>query len=84
MATKPLGKVVHWFDKIGVAVLSLNGVLKVGDKVKVQKGEVEFEEEIGSMQVDHKPVKSAKKGDEVAVKLSQQAKEGTLIFKVKK
>jgi len=79
--SKPVGKVVHWYDKISVAVLSLNGVLKVGDKIKVKRGDEEFEEEVASLQVDHKDVAKAKKGDEVAIKLSKRAKEGAEIHK---
>lgn len=79
---KEVGKVTHWYDKAGVAVLDLAGALKVGDKVKVKKGEAEFEETISSMQIDHKEVASAKKGDEVAVKFSQKAREGAVIYKV--
>lgn len=79
---KEVGKVTHWYDKAGVAVLSLEGALKVGDKVKVKKGEAEFEETISSMQVDHKDVSSAQKGDEVAVKFSQKAREGAVIYQV--
>ena len=77
---KAIGKVVHWYDKIGVAVVKLEAGLKVGDKVKVRHGEVEFEDSVESMQLDHGAIDSGKKGQEVAIKLSQQAKEGSLIF----
>lgn len=76
---KELGKVVHWYDKIGVAVIKLAGALKVGDKIKVKRGETEFEEAVSSMQLDHQPVAAGKKGQEVAVKLSQAAKDGAVI-----
>lgn len=79
MATKELGKVVHWYDKLEVAVVKLAGALKVGDRVKVKRGEIEFEETVSSMQFDHKPVEAGKKGQEVAVKLSQAAKDGAVI-----
>lgn len=79
MATKELGKVVHWYDKIGVAVIRLAGVLKVGDRIRVKRGETEFEETVSSMQFDHKPVEAGKKGQEVAVKLSSPAKDGAAI-----
>ena len=77
-----MGKVIHWYDKIGVAVVKLSGALSVGDKVKLKKGEEEFEESITSMQLEHQSVSAGKKGDEVAVKLSQKAKEGALVFRV--
>ena len=82
MAEKHIGEVTHWYDKIGVAVLKLKSVLKIGDKLKIKHGEKEFEHSVDSMQIDHLPVESAKKGDEVAVKLAEKAKEGALIYKL--
>ncbi|MCI0619991.1 hypothetical protein L0Y40_03105 [Candidatus Wolfebacteria bacterium] len=79
---KQIGTVTHWFDKIGVAVLKLTAPLKVGDTVKFRRGDDEFEETVSSMQIDHESVEKAKKGDDAAVKLSQEAKEGTQVLKV--
>jgi len=76
---KELGKVTHWYDKAGVAVVKLSGSLKVGDTIKFKNGDQEVEDSVASMQVDHKEIKSGKKGEEVAIKLSQKAKEGTII-----
>jgi|TARA_B100002003_G_C13819675_1_gene403553 putative protease len=78
---KEIGKVTHWYDKISVAVIKLSAPLKVGDTVQVKRGETEFEATINSLQIDHKDVKSAKKGDEVATKLSEKAKEGSIVSK---
>ena len=79
-AEKEIGKVSHWYDKLGVAVISLKSSLKVGDRVKVKKGDEEFEETVSSMQLDHEAVSSGKKGHEVAVKLSKKAKEGASVY----
>ena len=80
---KPIGVVTHWYDKIGVAVVKLSGKLGVGDKIKIKRGEEEFEDTVGSLQIDHKDVASAKKGDDAAMKLSQKTKEGAEVFAVK-
>jgi len=77
---KELGKVTHWYDKAGVAVVKLSSSLKVGDSIKLKKGDQELEDSVASMQVDHKEVTSGKKGEEVAIKLSQKAKEGTTLY----
>jgi hypothetical protein len=77
-----IGKVTHWYDKIGVAVIELKKELKVGEKVKVQHGEKEFEESIGSMELNHQPIETGKKGQEIAVKFSQKAGEGSLLYPV--
>lgn len=76
---KEIGKVTHWYDKIGVAVVKLSGSLKVGSQVKVHRGDMEFEANIDSMQINHQDVGSAKAGDEIAIKLPQKAKEGSTI-----
>jgi len=77
---KELGKVIHWYDKISVAVIKLSATLKAGEHVKIRRGAEEFEETISSMQLDHKDVSSGKKGEEVAVKLSRTAKDGAVIL----
>lgn len=82
MEGKEIGKVTHWYDKINVAVVKLAGALKVGDVIKIHHGEENKEDTVASMQVDHKEVSSGEKGDEVAIKLSVKAKEGTAIYKV--
>ena len=75
-----IGKVSHWYDKLGVAVIKLDKTLKVGDQIKVKRGDDEFTEAITSMQLDHESVNSGKKGDEIAVKVSQPAKEGAEVY----
>ncbi|MGA2911440.1 MAG: hypothetical protein ABSE17_02250 [Candidatus Levyibacteriota bacterium] len=84
MADKDLvGKVIHYFDKIGVAVVKLDKALKVGDKVKFVHGEKEFEQVIESMQLEHEQISAGKKGQEVAIKVNEEAKSGTLVYFVK-
>ena len=77
-----VGKVIHYYDKIGVAVVKLEKALKVGDKVKFEHGDNSFEQTIESMQLEHKQVESGAKGQEVAVKVDKEAKSGTLAYLV--
>lgn len=77
-----VGKVIHYYDKIGVVVIKLEKSLKVGDKVKLEKGDMSFEQTIESMQFDHKPVTSGKKGQEIAVKVDEETKSGTGVYKM--
>jgi len=79
---KSLGKVVHFFDKIMVAVVALEGTLKVGDKIKIVRAGEEFEEIVESMQVDHKNYESTSRGQEVAIKVSRPTKAGAIVYKV--
>jgi len=80
MADKPVGKVTHYYDKINVAVLELDRALKVGDTIKIVKGDTEFTQTIDSMQIDRKEVKSAKKGDSIGLKVDQPIKPKADVF----
>ncbi len=82
MAEKEIGKVIHYFDRAMVAVVRLSSSLKTGDRVKIVKGIGEFEETVSSMQVEHESISAGKKGDEVAIKISQPTKEGAHVFKL--
>ena len=76
-----IGKIIHYYDKIGVGVVRLDGGLKVGDAIHVKGKISDFEQTAESMQLDHKDVGSAKKGEEVAMKLKEKAKEGDIVYK---
>ncbi len=78
-----IGKVSHFYDKIGVAIVDLDAPLVVGDKIKfVRGGEDLFEQNVGSIQIEHNKVESAKKGDVVGLKTSENVKDGADVYKL--
>lgn len=81
VVSRPIGKVSHYFDKIGVAAVKLTGSLKKGDSIKIEGGETAFSQKAVSMQIEHKKVASAKRGDEVGIKVKQKAREGYRVYK---
>ena len=76
-----IGKVVHYYGKIGVAVVKLEKKLSVGDKIRLGDGENSPEQVVESMQLDHKSVNQGVSGDEVAIKVNRRAKEGTIMVR---
>lgn len=79
---KLIGKISHYFGNISVAVVDLSGTLKIGDTIKIVGGETDFTQTVSSMEVDHKKVDSAKKGDSVGFKVDQKVRDGYRVFKV--
>lgn len=78
-----IGKVSHFYDKIGVAIVDLDAPLAVGDKIKfVRGGEDLFEQNVDSIQIEHNKVESAKKGDVVGLKTSENVKDGADVYKL--
>lgn len=82
MAEKQVGIVTHFYDKLGVGVIKLTDTLKVGDKIHLQGAHDDFEQEVESMQLDHKDVTSGKKGAEIAIKVSEKVHENDKVLKV--
>ena len=82
MLGTPVGTVSHYFTHISVGVVELNGALKVGDKIRVVGATTNFEQKVGSMQVDLKPVNEAGPGDSIGLKVSDRVREGDMVYKV--
>lgn len=82
MDKKPIGKVTHYYDKIGVAIIELSGSLKQGETIKIVGKDGEFTQTVSSMQYEHQPIESAKKGQSVGIKVDQKVKENDLVYAV--
>ena len=80
---KLIGKVTHYFDKIKVMVVELIESLKAGDMIRIIGGEsTDFEQKVGSMEVDHKKIKQAKKGESVGLEAEEKVREGYKVYKI--
>lgn len=82
MADFKVGKVTHYYDKIGVAVVELTDSLSVGDTIKISGHDKEFTMKVESIQVEHQQIHDAKKGDAVGLKVDQSAGEGDEVYRV--
>lgn len=80
-----IGKVTHYYDKIGVAVVDvMKQPLKVGTMVKISGHDNEFNQTVSSLQVEHKPVSKIAAGESGALKTDKPVKEGDAIYLVTK
>ena len=77
---KPIGKVIHYYSKAGVAIVELQDELKIGDRIRIERGDQTFEQEVTSMQKEYQPLEQGEKGDSVGIKVDQKAKEGSLVL----
>lgn len=83
MASKKVGIVTHYYDKISVAVVKASGDIKAGDEIKFKdKEDNEFTQKVDSMQIEHANIDIAKKGDEFGLKVDKEVKPKTEVFKV--
>ena len=80
MNGKRIGEVTHYYDRINVAVIMLSHTLKLGDQIHFLGHGSDFLQEITSMELDHKKIKSAAKNQEIALKVSKPVKKHTTVF----
>jgi len=77
-----VGKVSHYFNKAGVAVVDLTGDLKVGDRISFEGAHTNFQQTVASMQVEHKNISSAKAGQSIGLKTNDRVHEHDAVYKI--
>jgi len=77
-----VGKVTHYYNHISVAVLELTGNLEVGDAIHILGRITDFDQRIGSMEIEHQKVHSVGPGMEIALKVIEPVRAGDTVFKL--
>jgi putative protease len=83
MEEEKIGYVSNYFSKISVAAVEItDGTVSVGDTLHFLGHTTDFESRVHSMQIEHKSVTEAKKGDSVGIKLSEKVREKDKVYKI--
>jgi putative protease len=77
-----IGKVTHYFDRIGVAALELEDGLKVGDTIHITGRKTDFVQPVSSMEIEHRKMQAVGAGADVALKVDEEVREGDKIYRV--
>lgn len=76
-----IGKITHYFPHVNAAVVVLKAPLKTGDFIRVKGHTTDFAESVSSMQINHKPITEAKKGDEIGLQVGSRVRAGDKLYK---
>lgn len=83
MKDEKIGFVSNYYSKISVAAIEMtDGTVSLGDTLHFLGHTTNFESKVDSMQIEHKSVKEAKKGESVGVKISEKARRGDNVYKI--
>ena len=83
MKEEKIGFVSNYFSKISVAAVELtDGTVSVGDNLHFLGHTTDLEATVHSMQIEHKSVREAKKGDSVGIKVPEKVREGDKVYKI--
>lgn len=79
---RPIGEITHYFRKVSAGVLRLIGSLRLGDMILVKGHTTNFRQKVDSMQIDHVPIKEAKRGQEIGLKVVDRVRVGDTVYKL--
>jgi len=82
MEEQEIGVVDHFFSKISVGIIKLNGALKVGDTIHIKGKQADFSQEVESMRIEFDDVTEAKEGDKIGMKVVQSLRANDKVYKV--
>jgi translation elongation factor EF-1alpha len=83
MAEQKIGRVTHYWAKIGVAGIEITaGEVQVGDTIRFKGHTTDFTQRLDSMQVEHDPVTVARAGDSVGLKVADHVRDHDEVYKV--
>jgi len=78
-----VGEVTHYLDNIQVAIIQLsNKGAKNGDILLIEGEDYIYPQPIEEMQIERKPVKRAKKGSHIGLKVAFEAEIGGKVYKL--
>ena len=80
-----VGKVTHYFPDVHVAAIKLVSDLSIGDEIVIigkTTGIVSIK--IDSIQINRKPIKKTKKGNEIGIKTSKLVRKNDEVYLIKK
>jgi len=76
-----VGRVTHYYPKVGVAVVVLDGHLVYGDMIHIKGPHDDFHQTVMSMELDHEPITEADAGHDIGIKVRQKVHEGDIVFR---
>lgn len=73
----------NFLPNINVAIVKVQkGAIQVNDMLAFEGPQTKFRQKITSLQKDHEPVKLARVGQEIGMKVDQEVYEGDEVFRV--
>ena len=79
---KLVGKVTHYYPKIGVAIVDVLDEIKIGDRISIEGATTNFEQVVESMEIEHKKIEVAKAGDKIGLKVIDRVRERDNVYKL--
>ena len=81
-ALEKVGEVSHFFTKISVAVVEVTAPMRIGDPIAIKGMTTNFEQTVGSMQIEGEDIEKAKAGDSIGLKVVDRVRKGDIVYRL--
>ena len=82
MGETPVGRVSHYFPRVGVAVVELSDDLREGEVVVITGRGGRLSQPVTSMQMGKVQVQAAKKGESIGLKVASRVYNGDRVLRL--
>ena len=83
MNEKEIGYVSKFFGRISVAAIEITSLeINVGDTIRIKGHTTDQKIEVKSIQIEHKNVETAKKGDSIGVEVTEKARRKDKVYRI--
>jgi len=79
---REIGVITHYWSHLGVAGVHLTEPVNVGDHIHVLGHTTDFQQDIGSMQIEHHGIRHAEPGEDVGIRMADHVREHDAVYKL--
>ena len=76
-----IGRVTHYYPKIGVAAVILDDHIARGDRIHIRGPHDDLHQSVISMEINHVPIREAERGEDIGIKVTERVHEGDLVYR---
>jgi len=76
-----VGKVIHYYPKIGVAAVILEDHLAQGDRIHICGPHDDVHQSVTSIEIEHVPIREAERGQDIGIMVKERVHEGDVVFR---
>ncbi len=76
-----IGRVTHYYPRIGVAAVILEGHIARGDQIHICGPHDDVHQLVTSMEIEHVQIAEAERGQDVGIKVSHRVHKGDEVYR---
>ncbi len=78
-----IGIITHYFPHVKAAVIKIKrDSISLKDTLHIKGQTTDFVQKVGSLQIDRSPIKKAKKGAEIGLRVKSRVRHNDLVYKL--